>query len=210
MKNFLIGLGILIALAAGALVLLLRSDTPQPAEAVVFEMRYRGLSGEKGELRYNSWGGFGGTRGHTPFLRALKQEIPGLHDVLNPTFGGAQWSAVEVKGNEVVAFYFDRNADGKVSDDERILPVQSEETQSSRYWEFVTPDVVLDMEDGRQVPFRALLRVRLYTESGRLSKVWSPSSVLEGTATLAGKPTNLILYTVGRSDPFTYTAFGRS
>ena len=185
------------------------TDFPEPPPgAIVFDMKYRSLSGGKGELRYNSYGGYGGNSKETPFLANVKKKVKDFETVYNPNFKGAEWSAVEVKGNEVVAFYFDRNADGKVSDDEKILPVQSEKTETSGYGTFVTPDVVLNTEDGRQMPFSALLEVRFDVESGHLSNTWSPSSVLEGTAIIAGKPTKLILYTDGFSGP--YTQFGGS
>ncbi len=127
MKRLLIGFVAGVCLAVGVVALLQRSDTQQPQgvrppapveakagqdvadspgpapAAIVFDMKYRVLGGGKDELRYNSYSGSGGGRGDTPFLRALKKDITGLHDVRNSTFGEAQWSAVEVKGNEAVA-----------------------------------------------------------------------------------------------------------
>ena len=83
MKNYVIGLAILVVLAAGALVVLLRSDAkpqqaaqpPSPAQteaaqdftafpepspgAIVFDMKYRGLGGGRntpsGSLGSPSW-----------------------------------------------------------------------------------------------------------------------------------------------------------
>ncbi len=231
MRNYVIGILLLIVLAAGAFFLLWRPDTqpqqvnypvspeqtesdqnavdfpePQPG-AIVFDMKYRGLSGEKDELRYNSYWGFGGNEKDTPFLKALKKKVvEGLHAVYNPHFCEARkWSALEVKDGKVVAFYFDLNADGKVAENEKILPIPAEKsnTSASNRWDFVTPDFVLNKDKDRPVPFRALLQASIYGDSSRPHGMWSPSCVLEGTATVAGKPTKLILYANGFSVSFT-------
>ncbi|UCF15397.1 MAG: hypothetical protein JSW59_18485 [Phycisphaerales bacterium] len=227
MKNYVISLAILFVLAAGALALLLRQDAQaQPASpaqnetqqniadfpepppgAIVFDMKYRGLSGEKDELRYNSYWGYGQREKKTPFIEKVRKNGGQFSTVYNSHFKGAEWSAVELKGDEAVAFYFDLNADGKVSDNEKILPVTSEESGSSRHWEFVTPDFVLTTDKGVRAPFRTLLQVRFYGKSSRPTCMWSPSCVLEGTSTLAGKPTKLILYASGFSGSF--TEFGK-
>ena len=183
-------------------------DFPEPpVGAIVFDMKYRSLSGGKDELRYNSYRGYGRREGENPFIKTLKKDIKGLHTVYNPAFGKSQWSAVEVKDNNVVAFYFDLNADGKFSNNEKILPINKEETASRRSAEFVTPDFILNTDQGRQVPFRTLLRVTFYDSSLRPNCMWSPSCVLEGTSTINEEPTKLILYTSGFSCLF--NEFGR-
>ena len=179
-------------------------DFPEPpAGSIVFNMKYRGLSGGKDELRYNSFWGFGssGESGST-FIEALRKNIKNLQPVRNRYFKGAEWSAVELKDNEVVAFYFDLNADGKVSDNEKILPIQTEAQRTYRHTEFVTPDFIVNTRNGRQVPFRALLRVAFYGSSSPPQCMWSPSCILEGTSTIDGEPTNLILLTNGFSGSF--------
>jgi hypothetical protein len=235
MKNYVIGLLLMIVMAAGAVFLLWKPDIqPQRAtppvssdetetdqksedfrepqsDEVVFDMRYRGLSGKKDELRYNSYWGFGGDEKDTPFLKALKKKVvEGLHAVYNPHFYEARkWSALEVKDGKVVAFYFDLNADGKVAENEKILPIPAEKsnTSASSRWDFVTPDFVLNKDKDQPIPFRALLQASIYGDSSRPQDMWSPSCVLEGTATVAGKPTKLILYTGGFSGSF--TEYGR-
>lgn len=181
---------------------------PEPLPgAFVFDMKYRGLSGEKDELRYNSYWGFGGDAKDTPFLADLRKKIKDFEAVYNPNFKGAEWSAAEIKDNKVVALYIDLNADGKVSDNEKILPIQNSEYSSNDRTEFVTPDFVMNTQDNRQVPFRALLQAAFYGQT-RPQCMWSPSCVLEGKSTINGQKTKLILYTNGFTGSF--KDFGRS
>ena len=75
------------------------TDFPEPPPgAIVFDMKYRGLSGEKDELRYNSYWGYGGNSKDTPFLANVKKNAKDIEAVYNPNFKGAEWSAVEIKG----------------------------------------------------------------------------------------------------------------
>jgi len=225
MKKLLIGFIVLAVLVIAIYFLIQSSKTQQPTStesedekiveafpepspgAVVFDMKYCGLSGGKDELRYNSYWGFGGHEGETPFIKELKKDIKQLHTVYNPNFGKAQWSAVEINDNKAVAFYFDLNADGKFSDNEKILPLKADESGTSRGTEFVTPDFIVNTSDGRQVPLRTLLRVNFYGQPSRPSFMWSPSFVLEGTSTMDREPIKLILYTSGFSGSF--NEFGR-
>jgi hypothetical protein len=165
-------------------------------------MKYRGLSGEKDELRYNSYWGFGGGRNDTPFFVDLKKNVKDFETVYNPNFVGAEWSAVEIKDNKVVALYFDLNADGKVSDNEKIMPIQNTESSSYNQTEFVTPDFIMKTRENRQVPFRALLQANLYEQQTRPNCMWSPSCILEGTTTVNGQPAKLILFANGFSGSF--------
>lgn len=218
MKKFLIGFVILAVLIIGIFFLLQRNvetgvegdvvEFPEPAPgAIVFDMKYRGLSGDKDELRYNSYWGFGSRENETAFIKELKKDIKKLHTVYHPNFGKAQYSALELKDGKAVAFYFDLNADGKVSDNEKILPIEAEKSGTSGGSEFVTPDFIVNTNDGRRVPFRALLKVNFHGESSRPNCMWSPSCILEGVSTIDEKPTKLILYTSGFS--FSFNEFGR-
>jgi hypothetical protein len=178
-----------------------------PPGAIVFDLKYRGLSGEKDELRYNSFWGFGSSDNQTPFLEELKKNVKDFEAVYNPYFKGAEWSAAEIKDNKVVALYIDLNADGKVSDNEKILPIQNSEYNSSDRTEFVTPNFVMNTQDNRQVKFRALLQAAYYGQS-RPQFMWSPSCVLEGTSTINGQQAKLILYANGFTGSF--NDFGNS
>lgn len=214
MKKLLVGVVLMIVLVIGIFFLLQREAETKverevvafpepPAGAIVFDMNYHGLSGRKDELRYNSYSGYGSRENETPFIKELKKDIKELHTVYNPEFGKAQWSALEIKDNEAVAFYFDLNSDGKVSDNEKILPVNIEENPNMRSTEFVTPDFVMDKGDGRKVPFRVLLRVSFFGDSSKPRHcMWSPSCILEGVSTIDEKPTKLILYARGFSCSF--------
>lgn len=179
-----------------------------PPGAIVFDMKYRSLSGGKDELRYNSYWGYGGNSKETPFLANVKKKVKDFETVYNPSFKGAEWSAVEIKDNKAIALYIDLNTDGKLSDNEKILPIQNSEPSSYNRTEFVTPDFIMKTRDNRQVPFRALLQATFYGQQERPNFMWSPSCVLEGTSTINGQPAKLILFTNGFSGSF--EDFGRS
>jgi len=228
MKKIIVGLLILFVVILAVFLLMQSSETQQqqvaqqaaptetepeamvfpepPPGAIVFDMKYRGLSGEKDELRYNSFWGFGGGAHDTPFIADLKKNVKHYEAVYNPYFKGAEWSAAELKDNKVVALYIDLNADGKVSDNEKILPIQNSEPSSYNRIEFVTPDFLMTTRDNQQVPFCALLQATFYGQS-RPQFMWSPSCVLEGTSIINGRPAKLILFT-----DFTgsFKDFGRS
>lgn len=232
MKKFLVGF-LILGCAILAIFLLMQISRPQqqqiarqpetidtktdressvfpepPPGAIVFDLKYRSLSGEKDELRYNSYWGFGGGANDTPFLADLKKNVKDFEAVYNPYFKGAEWSAVEIKNNKVVALYIDLDANGKVSDNEKILPILSEPSGSIRRTEFVTPDFIMNTRDNRQVSFRALLQAAFYGQQARPQFMWSPSCVLEGTSSINGRPAKLILFTNGFTGSF--KDFGRS
>jgi hypothetical protein len=88
------------------------------------------------------------------------------------------------------------------------MPSNTEQSSNSTTTEFVTPDFTLKTEDNRKVPFRALLQVRIYNNSSSNPNVmWSPSCVLEGTSTIDGQSSKLILFTSGFDGSF--DRFGR-
>jgi hypothetical protein len=173
-----------------------------PLGAIVFDMKYRGLSGEKDELRYNSYWSFGGGASDTPFLTDLKKKVKNFERVYNPNFVGSEWSAVEIKDNKAVALYVDLDANGKVSDNEKIPPVPNSEIYSNNRTDFVTPDFIMKTRENRQIPFRALLQVVFYEQQARPQCMWSPSCVLEGTSTINDQPVKLMLLTNGFTGSF--------
>jgi hypothetical protein len=213
MKKNLIAVIISVAIVAAVIALFLRrrevevkpevTKFPEPPPgAIVFDMEYRGLSGKPGELRYNAYWGFGQSATDTPFITDVKRNVKNIEALYNPNFKGAEWSALEVKDNQAVALYIDLDADGKFSDNEKILPIQNTESGPYNRTEFVTPDFIMTSRDGRQVPFRVLLQVSFYGQQSRPNCMWSPSCVLEGTSAIDGKPTTLILYANGFTGSF--------
>ncbi len=228
MKKVIVGLLILCVVLL-AIFLLMQSSEPQqqqaasrdtqadqeatvfpepPPGAIVFDLKYRGLSGKKDELRYDSYWGYGQSSKETPFLANVKKEVKDFRTVYNPGFKGAEWSAIEIKDNQAVALYMDLNADGKVSDNEKIPPIHNSESSSNNRTEFVTPEFIMKTNDNRQVPFSVLLQVAFYGQQAQPNCMWSPSCVLEGISTINGQPAKMILFTNGFSGSF--KDFGRS
>ncbi|MHC4791547.1 MAG: hypothetical protein ACYS8Y_08965 [Planctomycetota bacterium] len=214
MKKFVVGFLVGAGLTALIISLAWKVEVPREqvshfpsvtAGAIVFDLKYRGLSGSEDELRYNSFWGFG-SRGDddVAFIQAVEEEVEEIETVYNPDLKGAEWAAVELQDNKAVAFYFDLNADSKLSGDEKILPTTESGWDGERIEvEFVTPDFIIKTDDGREVPFRVLLRAHSYEPEARPNCMWSPSCVLEGTSTFNGEPTKLVLYTNGFRGSFT-------
>ena len=127
MKKSLIGLLILVAFVMVVFCLWKETKPGVAPGTIVFDMKYRGLSGAKDELRYNSYWGFGASKEKSPFIAEVRKLDGEFSTVYNSHFKGAEWSAVEVKDSKAVAFYFDLNADGQVSENEKILPLEGVE-----------------------------------------------------------------------------------
>ncbi len=176
-------------------------------EKLEFEMAYRGLTGGEDEVRYNSYWGFGGGGDETnPFIEAVKAQTKDVTLVYNPRFKGAEWALVEHKGKDVKALYFDLNADGQLTDDERVTSFRRSEGSPDAV-ECYTPDFLIKTEEGREVKFRAMLQVAFYG-GDQPNCMWSPACVLEGHARANGQPVTLLLYTNGFDGEF--DSFGRS
>jgi hypothetical protein len=178
---------------------------PEPNQ-VAFDLTYRGLSDVKDELFSRGFWGFGSgpPQEDPPFIKALKDKgIGSLQWVYNPNLKGAEWSAVQLWRGKPAAFYLDLDADGKVTANERLLPVFSE---WPGYVDFVTPDFCLTTGDGVQVPFRLLMRVQ--GRGSDVSCMWAPACVLEGQATIDGQPAKVALCSYGPTGQF--DQFGRS
>lgn len=175
-----------------------------PAPAAVFELKYRGLSMPDDPLAARSYFGFGERETTSdPFVRAVKERVAESDIVYNGSLSNAQWGVVELKDKKPVAFYFDTNGDGKVSDDERF-PLLPASRPGFYPYAFITSDFLLRTKTGQEIPFRALLVG--YPMGDRIGYMWSPSCVLEGQASLAGEPLRLVLFP--RNFAGSFTTFG--
>ncbi|MHC4215543.1 MAG: hypothetical protein ACYSWP_19500, partial [Planctomycetota bacterium] len=208
MKKILLGLVIIVAFGAaviGLFCLQSRPPKPQPLPepppgAIVFDMTYKGLSSKKDTLRYYTSWGFGGHKdSNTRFIRKVTKRVKSpntIKTVYHPDFHKAQWSAIEHDGQKPLAFYFDLNANGRLNENEKILPMPDEELNKKNRYEFVTPDFLLKTEDKRRIPFRALLKARFDDDKpGKVRCMWSPSCMLEGTTQIGTKQKKLLLFT---------------
>ena len=174
--------------------------------ATTFDLNYHGLEAPDDPLSYRAYWGFGArSQTDSAFVRAVRRRVKECTPVYNPELRGAEWSVVELEDGKPAAFWFDVNGDGKLSENERSLPVPP--SGGFRYpYGFITSDFEIRTEDGRKVPFRAML-VGMPRGSRPISYMWTPFCVLQGEAILAGEPMRLILYGQGFSGSF--TEFGR-
>lgn len=192
------------------------SDEPEPrpidipADAIRFDLKYRGLSYEDGTMQYNFGIGYGMRDSEdTPFLKAVrKRAVDDIRIVYFPGFSAQQYSAVEYKDSVAKKFYFDSNGDGKATDDEISTPINVTERGSTKRCDFVTSDFVATDREGRQYQFRARLQVRFYGEQAKPQCMWSPACVMEGTGLFKGEDTKFVLR-VGDMDG-RFTRWGRS
>jgi hypothetical protein len=172
-----------------------------PASAVVFDLKYLPQTGAPGDLQYNSYWGFGSSDTeveNNTFLQDVRKKASHrLHYVQNPVFKNRKWAAVEYHGRQATSFYFDLNADGKLSDNECILPTRV----AGQGIEFITPDFIQPLDDGGQTLCRTLLQVNFYGGS-QPNCMWSPAALLEGTSTFKGQNARLLLFASGPAGSF--------
>jgi hypothetical protein len=179
-------------------------DGPEPKDdAVVFEIAYRGLESSHDEYAHIAHWGFGHPEGgKSEFIKSVEKVATNAKAVYNPSFKGAEWAAIEYDGEKPKMLYFDVNADGELSADERISPCDKPDKYGRI--EFVTPDFVMTTQDDRKVPFRTFVQAT----PGNINGVWCPLCVLQGCSEINGAKVRLTLLTNGFSG--LYTEFGVS
>lgn len=162
----------------------------QPGGKVTFKLSYRGLSGKSDE----PWGagrcGFGSTNEESAFIKAVKDQTENkLYISKNPFLAEQGYTAIEYKDKEVLYAYFDLNADSKLSDNERLSPLEVQ----NRYDAFLTPDFTVTNEKGQDTPFRLMLMAHFYPNEPLPNITWTPMGIYEGVAKLAGKEMRMLL-----------------
>ncbi len=179
-----------------------------PPGGIVFDLKYRGLDKPDDPLSYRSFWGWGGYENENdPFVRAVKSQVKECTVVYNGSLPRAKWAVVELKDRMPIAFYFDLNADGQLSSNEKFLPVASSDPAARDSYTFITSDFLIRTTDNQEVPFRLML-VGDASRSENVSYMWSPCCILEGQASLGAEPMKLFLYCQGF--PGSFTTFGRS
>ena len=181
-------------------------------DTVTFELKYRGISGKKDDLRAYGGYGFGGRDAvDSTFINAVtKQAENSIFISQNPYLSDRQYTAVEYKGQKAIAVYFDLNGDGQFSKNERLLPtdVSRENRRGDDTVVFLTPDFTVTGRDGQKAPFRVILWVNFYQEALVPSVTWWPMGVYEGTVKIGKEKMRFYLF----PDFYqaSYTTFGSS
>ena len=188
---------------------------PRPIEigddATWFDLEYRGLTCREGEMQYGFAMGYGrpGDMEDNAFITAVRQRADqDIHLVYNRSFGDRTLSAVETEDRAAKRFYFDCNADGKLTDDEIFEPVTFRESGSSKEYSFVTSDFSVAQEEDQPVPLRVKVSVSFYGQQDQPQCMWSPACILEGSAIFDGSEKRLLLFMGGLDGEF--DRYGRS
>ena len=181
-------------------------STPPP-DVAVFDLKYRAETGGPDDISYRSFWGYGGSLAESrtnSFLEDVRKKASRLAYEYNRALTGREWAAVEYDGSQARALFFDLDADGKFSENERIPPTRG----ADRGVQFITPDFEQPVEGGGQTLCRVLLQVDFYAGRSEPNCMWSPAALLEGAATLNGQPARLLLYASNPGGGF--DRFGRS
>ncbi len=167
-------------------------------DTVTFKVQYRGITGKKGDLRSYGGYGFGTSReDDTPFIAAVRAQTENeLYISRNPYLTDRKMTAIEYKDKEVLYAYFDLNADGKLSKDEKLSPSDVDEAnrRGDDTVAFLTPDFMVTDKQGQEVPFRVILWTSFYGDSTKPNITWSPMGLYEGVAKVDGEKMKFYLF----------------
>ena len=181
-------------------------DNPLLEEGV-FNLKYRGIDSSEAELQPNSWYGYSSFFGPFPegkepplndFAKSLNLKADKIEYVQNPNFKSTEFVVIEYQNSAPVALYIDLNANGKLDEGEKILPIKKSD---GREIEFLTPNFEMLSSDGRKYPYRYIIR-----STGLGSTMWGSSCVWEGKGKIEGKPYRIVLF--DRSQNGDFTQFG--
>jgi len=195
-------LGICVLMVAPSATPLLGAPASAKPNAgqITFELKYRGLTGAKGEPRVGfSWGFGSSNEPQSPFTKSLN--LPKEKVIYIPRLpllaqaGNESALALELDGDKSVALYVDLNGDGKLSPNEKILP-SKEKSPRDPGTLYVTPDFKVKTKNGKESPYRLFLIDGTYSAAGgkvRHSPEFSPACLWEGAGVMDGKPFHLVL-----------------
>ena len=167
----------------------------QLGEKVTFELSYRSITGKEDDFGNLGGWGFGSSDEENSFISAVKKQTQNkLFISSNHYLKDRQLTAVEYKGKDVLHAYFDLNADGQLSADEILSPVEvSTRVRRGNSTVFMTPDFMVQNAQGQPTPFSVLLWVNFSRDNKVPYVTWSPIGLYEGTADLNGSPVKLYL-----------------
>ena len=214
-KVLFLAVGVCVFLAAGSRIALSGApdSTKTDAGQITFELKYRGLTGAKGEPRIQSFYGFGSSdEAPSAFTKSLN--LPKGRTIypevrFQNLSGNAEWLALELDEKQPVALYMDMDGDGKLSRNERILPSKEKSPLGGDSTFFVTPDFTAKTKDGNGFPCR---RFAVIGDGGtpgtggnriRYSPMVGTGCIWEGAGSIDGKSFNLALFDGNLDGQFT-------
>jgi hypothetical protein len=209
-KTLVLLAGMCALLTAGAGGALCAAPDPGNAKSgeVTIELKYRGLTGAKGEPRPWSFTGWGASNEasleFTKNLNLPKRKALYPRFRSNANVEGTEL-ALELDGDKSVALYMDLNGDGKCSPNEKILP-SKEKSPMGESALFVTPDFQVKGKEGKDIPYRVFLIDQTYDAGGGNldhSVMFAPACVWEGVGSIDGKLYRLVLFDVHFDGQFT-------